>query len=113
MQISDELTYTYGEFKCPKFLHLVLLETQDITQFRHHKTVLINPYLSWFNSERCEDLRTVNSQRFTQEAKRGQEFQIREREYIKKQERDVERIWAEVSKKQQEEKVIKLLFKQQ
>lgn len=55
----------------------------------------------------------MNSQRFTQEAKRGQEFQIREREYIKKQERDVERIWAEVSKKQQEEKVIKLLFKQQ
>jgi hypothetical protein len=48
----------------------------------------------------------VNSQRFTQEAKRGQEYQIREREYIKEQEREVERIWAEISKKQQEEKVI-------
>jgi len=49
----------------------------------------------------------VNSQRFTQEAKRGQEYQIRERKYIKEQEREVERIWAEISKKQQEEKVIK------
>lgn len=48
----------------------------------------------------------MNSQRFTQEAKRGQEYQIREREYIKEQEREVERIWAEISKKQQEEKVI-------
>ena len=49
----------------------------------------------------------MNSQRFTQEAKRGQEYQIRERKYIKEQEREVERIWAEISKKQQEEKVIK------
>jgi hypothetical protein len=48
----------------------------------------------------------VNSQRFTQEAKRGQEYQIRERKYIKEQEREVERIWAGISKKQQEEKVI-------
>jgi hypothetical protein len=52
----------------------------------------------------------VNSQRFTQEAKRGQEYQIREREYIKEQEREVERIWAEISKKQQEEKVINNLL---
>ena len=72
--------------------------------------MLINQYLSWFNSERCEDLRTVNSQRFTQEAKRGQEYQIREREYIKEQEQEVERIWAEISKKQQEEKVINNIF---
>jgi len=55
-------------------------------------------------------MRTVNSQRFTQETKRGQEYQIREREYIKDQEREVERIWTEVSKKQQEEKVIKNFF---
>lgn len=52
----------------------------------------------------------MNSQRFTQEAKRGQEYQIREREYIKKQEREVERIWAEISKKQQEEKVMNNFF---
>jgi hypothetical protein len=52
----------------------------------------------------------VNSQRITQEAKRGQEYQIREREYIKVQEREVERIWAEISKKQQEEKVINNFF---
>jgi hypothetical protein len=55
----------------------------------------------------------VNSQRFTQEAKRGQEYQIREREYIKEQEREVERIWAEISKKQQEEKVINNFFYKQ
>lgn len=52
----------------------------------------------------------MNSQRITQEAKRGQEYQIREREYIKVQEREVERIWAEISKKQQEEKVINNFF---
>jgi hypothetical protein len=52
----------------------------------------------------------VNSQRFTQEAKRGQEYQIRERGYIKEQEREVEMIWAEMSKKQQEDKVIDNFF---
>jgi hypothetical protein len=49
----------------------------------------------------------VNSQRVTQEVKRGQEYQIREREDIMEQEREVERIWAEIAKKKQEEKVIK------
>jgi hypothetical protein len=52
----------------------------------------------------------MNSQRFTREAKRGQEHQIREREYIKKQERQVDRIWAEIAKKEHEDKVIKHFF---
>jgi hypothetical protein len=52
----------------------------------------------------------VNSQRFRQEAKRGQEYQIREREYVKEQEREVERIWAEIVKKEHEDKVIKTLL---
>jgi hypothetical protein len=61
----------------------------------------------WINSERCEDLRSLKSQRFTKEAKRGQEYQMKEQEYIKEQEREVERMWAEVAKKEYEAKVRK------
>ena len=78
--------------------------------FRYHKAVLINVFLLCFNSERCEDLRTINSQRFTQEAKRGQEYQIRERERIKEHEREFEKLWAEIAKKEHEDKVITNFF---
>ncbi|XP_033607029.1 cilia- and flagella-associated protein 53 isoform X2 [Cryptotermes secundus] len=55
--------------------------------------------------ERCEDLRSLKSQRFTKEAKRGQEYQMKEQEYIKEQEGEVERMWAEMTQKEYEAKV--------
>jgi hypothetical protein len=61
--------------------------------------------LHCINSERCEDLRTLKSQRFTKEAKSGQEYQMREQEHIKEQEREAERMWAAVAEKEYEEKV--------
>jgi hypothetical protein len=47
----------------------------------------------------------MKSQRFAEEAKRGQKYQMKEQEYMKEQERDVEKMWAEVVKKEYEAKV--------
>jgi hypothetical protein len=71
----------------------------------HDIEALIDLALYCINSERCEDLRTLKSQRFTKEAKRGQEYQMREQERIKEQEREAERMWTEVAEKEYEEKV--------
>jgi hypothetical protein len=60
--------------------------------------------LSWINSERCEDLRSLKSQRFTKDARRGQEYQMKEHEQAKEQEREVEKMWAEAARKEYEEK---------
>jgi hypothetical protein len=71
----------------------------------HNTAALIKLAFYWINSERWEDLRSLKSQRFTKEAKRGQEYQMKEQEYIKEQEREVEKMWAEMTKKDYEAKV--------
>jgi hypothetical protein len=71
----------------------------------HNIPALIDFAFYWINSERCEDLRSLKSQRFTKEAKRGQEYQMKEQGYIKEQEREDERMWAEITKKEYEAKV--------
>ncbi|XP_021916374.1 cilia- and flagella-associated protein 53-like [Zootermopsis nevadensis] len=55
--------------------------------------------------EMCEDLVSMKSRRFAEDAKRGQKYQMKEKEYMKAQEKEVENLWADVAKKEYDAKV--------
>jgi predicted small secreted protein len=62
----------------------------------------------------CDDWRFVKSQRMVEDAKKAQEYQMKEQENIKKQEQEVDRLWLDVSKKEYEESVREsLVYKHQ
>ncbi|XP_069673474.1 cilia- and flagella-associated protein 53-like isoform X2 [Periplaneta americana] len=89
-----------------KKLEEIKLRTQEIRNKREaeRKKIVQEKRLQQY-TERCEHIRSILSKRMLEEVKKGQQYQMKEREYLKEQEREAEKMWAEVAKKEYEAKV--------
>ncbi|KAJ4434744.1 hypothetical protein ANN_23313 [Periplaneta americana] len=90
-----------------KKLEEIKLRTQEIRNKREaeRKKIVQEKRLQQY-TERCEHIRSILSKRMLEEVKKGQQYQMKEREYLKEQEREAEKMWAEVAKKEYEAKIM-------